>query len=642
MSPSPRPDDTQHPLLNINMLGFALVGLALLVSLYYVIRTERTLNDPNTITVEIAHWQLELGYADAMNAVVAAYEAQVNGDASTPPKFGKPVRIKQLPTTERVYGQWVNTRLISGDAPALIQLGDNRTARDDQYLVRFFLPLTDLIDEVNPYNQGTPLERTPWRETFVDGMAGGYRPQLQEYLSVPTTLYPVRLFYNEQVLIHAKKLLAEDGKLPTSWSDPVEPPRTFGQLMLLCDQMGQMVRVGREGYRRFQPGDDARSRLMPIAGSAYGVTEVFLQNYAVPFQANLTEILDTGIDGTIGGQESVEGYLLKRVSMQSPEVRAYWQCMRELTRRFGEGFVGMDRQQASFLFVAGEAGMICTGSWDAVGLIRQAAHNGYQVRIIGFPLPGPDEPFGEFIKGPANEAAQTGEGKFGVYKFAPPAVREAAVDFLRFLTSQKGNAMFTSRAVLVPIIRGAPPVPAMEPFMPRVEGYPTGAAWRMSTEGYEALGGSIDGYRWPYLQGDTQKKLLQGYGPRIRAEREQLSASLSGPELQAAMATLDATWTQRIEDEAYDAFAAAAHERTLDPQKGIIPLWEAKCLNQVRFVRSQEGVLAAHALRALLDPRASDDAMTKYRRVLLQQIKSDPGAMIDGFRHLVGREPDLQ
>ena len=79
-----------------------------------------------------------------------------------------------------------------------------------QYLV----PLTAHIGQPNPYNDGTVLEGVPWRDTYVDGMEGGYFFHVMEFFSIPTTLDNIRIFYNKDLFRGSCRQRSAAGRFP--------------------------------------------------------------------------------------------------------------------------------------------------------------------------------------------------------------------------------------------------------------------------------------------------------------------------------------------------------------------------------------------------------------------------------------------
>ena len=63
-----------------------------------------------------------------------------------------------MPVSERGYGQFINTSLIGGTAPDIIERGFSDVATSPSYVARFFTPLRSYILDPNRYNRGTALE----------------------------------------------------------------------------------------------------------------------------------------------------------------------------------------------------------------------------------------------------------------------------------------------------------------------------------------------------------------------------------------------------------------------------------------------------------------------------------------------------
>ena len=66
---------------------------------------------------------------------------------------GKRVKVLQSPVTEKVYAQWLNVNLISGQAPDICLMGMSAMVNNEQYLARYFVPLTQIISSAQPLQQ---------------------------------------------------------------------------------------------------------------------------------------------------------------------------------------------------------------------------------------------------------------------------------------------------------------------------------------------------------------------------------------------------------------------------------------------------------------------------------------------------------
>ena len=149
----------------LNWIGFGLVAVCFCLSLGRVF--SRLVHDDareGKITIRFAHWQLESGLRDAYDRLAAGYM-----------RLHPEVRVEQLPIPETVFPNWMHTQLIGGTAPDLIEIGQGDS---NEILATYFEPLTADLDRPNPYNQDNDLARTPWRDTFIDGLSHAYNQEL--------------------------------------------------------------------------------------------------------------------------------------------------------------------------------------------------------------------------------------------------------------------------------------------------------------------------------------------------------------------------------------------------------------------------------------------------------------------------------
>ncbi len=442
---------------SLNLLGIALVLVAMIASLARVLRIQEQLYDPDQIVIRISHWQLELGFREAMQEVIDAYE-----------KLHPDVIIKQIPVTEKIYGQWVNTHLNAGTAPDLVLLGFGKLTREPPYLARFFLPLTDLADQPNPYNATNEMAAWPWRDTFVDGMRASYISELQDYFSAPTSIVTLIMFYNRDLL---RRIAGSD-----------DPPRTLEELLRTCDRIKEYAQTTGQA-----------DRLVPIASSRYNVHPL-VEAYRVPFTSALEPVLDANLDGTIAHWELYRCFMTGRIGYDDPHIRGYYACVRDLSDRFNAGFMSTGREDATFMFIQQQAVMMCTGSWDATSLFLQSD---FDVGVFDFPLPAPHEPWGHLVAGRRNEATVGGSGQVGVNKRSPHMAQ--AIDFLHFITSRRYNQGLCRRAGWLPATVGATPSESMIPFMPDPVGFSTAIKLTFGHHVDTVLAGQ----EWKFLSGEV-------------------------------------------------------------------------------------------------------------------------------------------
>ncbi len=419
--------------------------------------------------VRFAHWQLEGGIVDAMNRACRDYE-----ELKRDPKTGeKTVYVKQIPIPERGYDQWVRTQLIGRTAPDLIEMPGG--TRWQNIIVRYFVPITERIEEPNPYNRGTKLEGLPWRETYIDNMQGGYYDSLQDYYGMPLSVFTVRCYGNRDLIAKAVAYAYPDRGVPVK-------PRTLAEFFMVCEAIDKYSQ------------DQADGTLFPIAGADY-IADQFYNKYWKMASWGLMEKLDTNGDGAIDMAERLEGVFSGKVTYREDEnIRVGHRVLKDITRYFNPGFMSAKRDEAVLDFVQGNAAMIATGSWEAGSLLKSIGGE-FDVIIFDFPIAGMDytdehfgppagsdsdrmarmeelqgrlETYSRFINKRESEAGVNAGFPFGLVKFSKN--KDAAIDFMHYLTSRKVNERLNSEFSWFPAIRGAVPDDILADFEPQVEG----------------------------------------------------------------------------------------------------------------------------------------------------------------------------
>ncbi|NIA14034.1 MAG: extracellular solute-binding protein [Nitrospiraceae bacterium] len=387
-------------------------------------------DDPDVKVIRLAHWQLEAGAAAAFDEMAAEYH-----------KLHPDVRIVHEAIPETGYGAWVSTQLMGGTAPDLIEMGGGGLPSTTwlSFYTRYFLSLSDLANQPNPYNEGTELEGVILRQTFHDGMRQGYQPELQEYNKVPLSMFGCRIFYNKDLL---KRLTGLD-----------TPPSGFREFLAVCKQ----IRA-----KRSEQG----SYYTPIAGSRWHLS---LWEFCMFDPITFTGLYDADLDrdGYLANFELFAAVRQGALDFQHPAFRGRFQMMRDITDNFQVGYTGLQRDDGLFLFAQEKAVFMVTGTWDARSLVEQT-RDSFELGIIDFPWPTPDDPdYGPLIKGTAYEWPWVSFA-FGVYNKSK--YPDEAKDFLLFLASQKGNERLNKLFGWIPGVRGTDMDPLVRAFQPRLAG----------------------------------------------------------------------------------------------------------------------------------------------------------------------------
>ena len=417
----------------LNFIGFSLLLICFVFALYRVFTRQAEQRDPNIITISFAHWQLESGIREAFQAIADRYMEEFPH-----------VRIRQIDIPERVFPTWLTVQLVGEQAPDLIQLGRGRFGLTEDRLARFFVPLTEWVEQPNPFNEGTHLEGVPWRETFVDGLTAdpAFNEQLLEIYGIPNALFTIRIFYNHDL-----------------WQEifgdrPV--PETLEEFIEVCEAVHTFSQ---------ESGQD----IFPIAGSRYNAPQLLTDL----FQSQTQTLALTGSPARTlrGDQNEILLDILRgnRRVADSP-FREGFTLMSEVSQYMQPGFNQLGREDASFRFLQGTMLMIASGSWDASSLHAEAP---FQLGAFAIPFPTREHPrFGQTVLGPTSERGLGTGAAFGLYRGS--AHIEQTIHFLQYMTSLESATLFGEISGWLPSVEGVEVPEMIQPFQPRLDGYPAG------------------------------------------------------------------------------------------------------------------------------------------------------------------------
>nr|MCU0793872.1 extracellular solute-binding protein [Opitutaceae bacterium] len=154
-----------------------------------------------------------------------------------------------------------------------------------------------------------------------------------------------------------------------------------------------------------------------------------------------------------------------RIGYETPAMRSALELMREVTALMPPGFTQLQRDDALFAYLQGNALMFYAGSWDYGVLVRDAL---FPTGIARLPLPAMDDPrYGPHMLGPFSEAGSP-EAMLGVVRTSRHP--EVAIDFLRFLSSRRIASIFSRNSYRISAVVGAELPPGAEALAPRLDG----------------------------------------------------------------------------------------------------------------------------------------------------------------------------
>lgn len=391
--------------------------------------------DAGVKVIRLAHWQLEPGVREAFDAIAAEYM-----------RLHPHVKVEQLPIPGRVWTQWLRTQLVGGNPPDLIEVANYQIT--DEMLSRYFVPLTQYLEEPNPYNAGDPaLRDLSWRRSFAAELVPEetvhyYSANLLEYYAVPNAMVTVRVFYNREIM---RAALGEH-----------HVPRTFDEMLATCQAL--------EDYAR-----RTNQAILPLAGSIFNITRMTAGMFSSTTQKLAIE-LDYSHDLNLTKFEGIITFLRGQWSVDTPAVRTSLETVSAIGRYMSPGWVQMNREDAMMQFLQGQAAMLSTGTWDAGGILQQAQ---FEVGAFAVPAISPDDPvYGAATLGPTSEANVFATLPFGMTQASKHP--ELVIDFLRFMTSRRMNEKFTEISTWLPVIKGVEVPQVAEAFRPIAAGYVPG------------------------------------------------------------------------------------------------------------------------------------------------------------------------
>lgn len=411
------------------IIGFSLVGICFVLALTRIIFREVEERNPNVVTIRLAHWQLEGTVPRALDTLAEEYMRLHPG-----------VKVEQIRIPHKVFTMWSTTQLVGETAPDIIQMENMATDK----LVRYMVPLTDFVYAPNPYNKGTEFENTPWRETFFDGLinAPSYNESLLELYGIPQTMHVQRIFYNKALF---KKIMGDS---------PI--PQTYEEFQALCERV-----------KAYSKATD--QLVIPLAASRDS-TGIGWQLMGSQTQKLLPIIDPLRAMRGRGFEEHRLAFLKGDLYLEQPEFQSGLAIFREVSQYMQPGYTNLNREDAAFYFLQGRALMTMAGSWDASTFFAQSP---FEVAVFTLPMPSPSHPkYGKFVLGNVTEAGLQSRFSLGISNTSKHP--EVALDFIKYITSKRGNQTFSEISKWLPSVRNVPLIEMIKGFSPLSDGFANG------------------------------------------------------------------------------------------------------------------------------------------------------------------------
>lgn len=446
----------------LRQLGLGLLAMGYVLAVYWVFTRSAPVVSSRPVTIRIAHWQIEKGPPDGVDAIIRRYE-----------ELNPRVKVEQVLVPGRVYNQWMRTNLVGATGADLIEYGIWLDGLTD-IPARYFEPITDYMLQPNPYNKGTVLEHVPWVQTFTDGLLNQRvnAPDPGQFYAATLTEVSERLFCNRDLL---RTITGSD-----------RTPQTFAELRKLFREVEAFARrTGRPIYTMAGARDNA----------------AWLMQYLLQ-GAMMESSQRNDRHGTLAlyTWDELGLYLDGRWSYRVPEAQAGLTLMREVSMSMKPGFLQSLRDAATQEFLRGDAVFIFAGTWDGTSIRSLAT---FPIDVLRFPQPTRDDPvmgpyfFGAFADGGGGTAME-----FYLNKQSPH--QREAIDFLHFMTSVEGNQLFTDHSGWLPSVREVKVPADIAAYLTPLDCYSFGAEYMLMGS---TVGAAI--YRNLYLLTETHGSVAQ-------------------------------------------------------------------------------------------------------------------------------------
>lgn len=378
------------------------------------------------INIRFSFWEPSTGKETetVLQKIVDSYEEEHPG-----------VNIELVSQASTGYQDWIKAQMAVNSLPEIqMNTALNLISMSKAGLIE---NISDAFDSPNPYN-----DNKVWKDTFVDGSLDG----VHEYTIEPE--YNIPLFGTGIAMFYNKTIYDELGlEVPKNWNEFIENCKvieTAGKTPIAF--MGQ--KNDQISWLFYElSGDIYIDRWMDIDKLNYN-----MDNHITTYE--FAKAVETG-DFNIASDKSYQEDFKKLVEYIQKHIE------------YAPNGSGYDEAAAKTLFLSGKAAHLNSGSWDIVGLLK---NDEISFEIGAFKYPKLTTENSEYAgKGISNNCFQSVAISSTVDK--QEGAREAAIDFLMYLTSPEQYAMYIEETNQIPSVKEIPVDDMFDAFMEE-GGYP--------------------------------------------------------------------------------------------------------------------------------------------------------------------------
>jgi len=404
---------------------FILCAVAMLAGTLCGCNSKETVTDGEKINLRFSFWEASTGKEaeTTLQKIVDSYE-----------KDHPNVHIKLVSQANSGYQDWIKAQMATNSLPeiqmnsaaSLIDMGKNGLVED----------ISDAFDSPNKY-----YEDKIWKETFVDGSLDS----VHEYRVAPA--YNIPLFGTGIAMFYNKDIYKDLGlEIPENWDEFIENCKVIEEAGIdPIAYMGQ--KEGQISWTFYElSGDLYIERWLDNENLNYNNDNHITKN-------EIVKAIDTG-DFNIATDKEYQEDFKRLVEYFKKYIK------------YAPNAMGYDEAAAKMLFLSGKAAHLNTGSWDIAGLINNEE---VTVDVGVFKYPKLTKDNSQYAgKGISNNCYQSIAISSTVNK--QEGARDAAIDFVKYLTSPEQYKIYIDGTKNIPSIKGIDVDDVYDSFIE--EGYP--------------------------------------------------------------------------------------------------------------------------------------------------------------------------
>lgn len=319
------------------------------------------------------------------------------------------------PKDGSAWRTWLTTTLVGGNAPEIVPTHFSWSQEDLKK--ELLMDLTPYYEEPNPYN-----DNQIWKDTFSETITSQLiHPELQRYSGVSLQTVAVRIYYNLD-------LFEELGlEVPETWQEFMEIQEVIQEHGMIPFAMAHST-----------PEDN---HYMWVNNMMFNT---MMAEQLMSFDYNGNEIIDVN--------EVVAAVDEGAIDLTEEAFHAYFPVIKDWSQYWPKGFNALSADQAYEMFLRGDAAMTIGGNWN-LKLMEESNVRTFEYGT--FPLPPLTEDTLEGASGTLYELGGTPQSVFVIPSSIADEKREAAVDFLRYLTSPEVAQILGEELYFATSLKGA-------------------------------------------------------------------------------------------------------------------------------------------------------------------------------------------